>query len=117
MDHLPIKRTHRDPDSGLEETFEFAEESIPHYSDGERKPLQSFEEADLEEAICSRPKPKSWWDKMAVTTRGRYGTGELMGGITEGLLASPRSPGRSTRRKRSLYNFCIFGGIGGSMIL
>lgn len=116
MDRLPLNPTHQDLDHG-----EFDDEDVSDYSestDSLRKPANSlsFEEHHVEEASPRRQKSRYWWQRMVMKLRRKVQLDEL-NGVTHGLLADEQSPARTSKTKRSCYNYCIFGGIGGSTIL
>lgn len=96
-----------------------------------RKPLNTFdtlEEDDgfLEDGL-SIPRRRrrssrgsrrrtSWWRNMVVRARRKISMDDLKNGLDEALLQDSFAS-RRTRRKRTWYNYCIFGGISGLTIL
>ena len=54
---------------------------------------------------------------MAVRARRRIDLGEYSGEATEGLLGDSQASSVRPKRKRTWYNYCIFGGISGLCIL
>jgi len=120
MDRMPLKQTHRDLDSTPPSDGHGDDDAISYISastDTLRKPLQPFDDSHLEDAMSRRPRRKSWWDTMAVRARRRIDLGEYSGEATEGLLGDSQASSVRPKRKRTWYNYCIFGGISGLCIL
>jgi hypothetical protein len=98
-----------------------------------RKPLNSFdtqEEDDdfLEDGLDirsrrssqsrgSRRRRTSWWQTMVMRARRKISMDDLKNGLDEALLQDSFATSRRSRRKRTWYNYCIFGGISGLTIL
>lgn len=90
------------------------------------KPLNTFDtqedDSDLEDGLesASRHRPRSrrnWWQNMVVRARRKISMEDLKNGLDQALLQGEMGMSRSKRRKRTWYNYCIFGGIGGLTIL
>ena len=54
---------------------------------------------------------------MVVRARRKISIDDLKNGLDQALLQDSFSAARRARRKRSWYNYCIFGGISGLTIL
>ena len=81
----------------------------------------SFDDHLLEDGFPIIPKRRSWWSKMVLRARTRP---DFSGdGVAEVLL--PEGNGhangfaalKTTRRKRGCWNYCLYGGISGLMVL
>jgi len=115
MDHfLPMQTTHPE----LTQDTEFSDDAMSDFSDTLQKPLDYFDEARLEDARPRRYQRRNWWSLMVMLVRRKNNKMmESKENLTEGLLAGVQSPRRMAYKKRNWYNYCIFGGIGGSTIL
>jgi thioesterase domain-containing protein len=113
----------------------YADDAMSDYSESTgsvRKPLNTFdiqEEDDefLEDGFdirCRRSSQSrrsrrrtSWWQNMIVRARRKISMDDLKNGLDEALLQDSFAMTRRSRRKRTWYNYCIFGGISGLTIL
>ncbi|KAG0648841.1 Altered inheritance [Hyphodiscus hymeniophilus] len=64
-----------------------------------------------------RPSRGALWETMVVRARRNLTVDDLKNGSGQALLQHSFSATRRARRKRSCYNYCIFGGISGLTIL
>jgi hypothetical protein len=104
------------------------DDAISESSSPVRKPLNSFDisdtfhDDDLEDGFARRKRrkraKKNWWNIMGMRLRKQSLDEEeaYKAELSEALLAGTYRNTR-TRRKRGLYNYCIFGGISGLSIL
>lgn len=86
-----------------------------------RKPSNTFD-VSAEDVSPRYLKRRSWWSSMVVRARRKNDMEESKEGSAEGLLASegllPELYARRiSRRRRSFYNYCIFGGISGLSVM
>ena len=124
MDRLTLKETHpstefADPaaqTNGYDDSIcdDDSAEGSP------RKPLEEFDTDStlIEDGLSSRPsrsRRKRWWERMVIRARRKHSLDGLRE-VTEGLLAGSNSR-RRVERKRTWYNYCIFGGISGLTVL
>ena len=122
-----ITNVHTKPDSADDAMSDVSEEA-----GALRKPLNIFdtqEEDDdfLEDGfeIRSRRSSRSrgsrrrtsWWQTMVMRARRKITVDDLKNGLDEALLQDSFATSRRSRRKRTWYNYCIFGGISGLTIL
>ena len=123
MDRLPLKQEPASPSPNPDD-----DDAISDYSSSVgslRKPLQQFTPFTIDDGLPRRQRRRRWWESMVVRSRRHHSTtgmgqykDEVGEESTEGLL-SPVSPQsiRISRRTRSWYNYCIFGGISGLTIM
>jgi hypothetical protein len=89
------------------------------------KPLSTFDtqdDSDLEDGpsrsfSSRRSRSSSWWHTMVLRARRKISLDDLKNGLDQALLQDSFSASRRARRKRTWYNYCIFGGISGLTIL
>ena len=93
-----------------------------------RKPLATFDTSDsilqdVENGFVKkerrRSRRKNWWDSMAMRARRKLSTDSNMNlrDDADGPLLGDLATRKKVRRKRTWYNYCIFGGISGLTIL
>jgi hypothetical protein len=122
MDRLLLRQTHLDDSESpallLAQPADYDEAMSDYSSSAEslRKPLQPFD-TPLEDALPMRPARRSWWALMTVRARRKRGADESKEGADEGLLADIYTRRRISRRTRTWYNYCLFGGISGLTIM
>jgi hypothetical protein len=93
--------------------------------ESQRKPIHTFEtSAALEDALPRRKsKRRSWWSSMVIRARRKNEMDDNKDGQSEGLLAPEGLLAESylrritISRRRTWYNYCIFGGISGLSVM
>lgn len=129
MDRLPIRvaHNHYKPDSPdmlapAHTDYDDAMSDYSSSSESVRKPSHTFD-SPIEDALPRRINRRSWWSSMVVRARRKNEMDESKEGQSEGLLAPEslladsyfRRISRS--RRRSWYNYFIFGGISGLSVM
>lgn len=120
----------RDQDTTMHTNPDYADDGCSSVAESVRKPLTTFdiqeEASDLEDGLdylsrrasrSTRSRGRNWWQKMVARARRKISLDDLKNGLDQALLQDSLSTARRNRRKRTWYNYCIFGGISGLTIL
>jgi hypothetical protein len=114
-DQETTRAMHTNPDD--------ADDECSSVTESVRKPLNAFdtevEDYDLEDGFDNRGRRtrRSWWQTILMRARRKISLDDLKNGLDQALLQDSLSLNRRQRRKRTWYNYCIFGGISGLTIL